>query len=332
MIRADKIISEFSLKPFGAKGWMKNDKLACPSCGRGGKFGFKISDVGGRVHCFICDYSANIYKYLKSTGRSDLISTDREYSAKAPIKFNFSRFSDEESGEDILPEVEMPFGCKNILHDDYLNKKGFTENDYKLFEPCITDSVIERKLNNYLIFKIKQEGRLVAWLARSKHSYDWHEENLRKHKENGDILQLRYRNSEGTDFNKILGGYDEINDNTDTVILVEGMFDRVGVNNKLMLDRQDGVKCCFTFGNKVSDAQISLLRNRKNLKNIVLLYDYGTVKQSKAYGMKLSKFFSTFVCLIEDSKVDPGDMPLPYLLKVLENKKSAINFYVSQIG
>lgn len=332
MIRPEKIISEFSLKPFGAKGWLKNDKTLCPSCGRGGKFGFKVNDNGGGVHCFICDYSANIYKYLTLVGRRDLISSDREYSVESPFRLNFSQFSSEKEKEEILPEVEMPFGCKRIYKDEYLDSRGFTKNDYDLFEPCVTDSVVERKLNNYLIFKMKQEGRLVAWLARSKHNYKWHEDNLRKHKEEGGILQLRYRNSDGTDFNKVLGGYDEINDKTDTVILVEGMFDRVGVNKKLRLDNQDGVKCCFTFGNKVSDSQISLLRNRKNLKNIVLLYDYGTVKQSKAYGMKLSKYFSTFVCLIEDSKVDPGDMPVSYLLKVLENKKSAINFYVSQLG
>ena len=331
MIRPDKIISEFSLKPFGAKGWLSNDKVACPSCNRSGKFGFKIDERGGGVNCFICDYSSNIYKYLILIGRRDLISNDREYSSKSPFSLKFSQFTEEEEKE-TLPEVDMPFGCKRIYEDEYLSKRGFSKSDYDLFEPCVTNSVVERKLKNYLIFKMKQEGKLVGWLARSKYDYKWHEENLRKHKEEGALLQLRYRNSDGTDFNNILGGYDDINDKTDTVILVEGLFDRVGVSSKLNLHSQDEVKCCFTFGNKVSDSQITLLRNRKNIKNIVLLYDYGTVKQSKAYGMKLSKYFSTFVCLVEDSKVDPGDMELPYLLKVLENKKNAINFYVSQIG
>jgi hypothetical protein len=62
------------------------------------------------------------------------------------------------------------------------------------------------------------------------------------------------------------------------------------------------------------------------------LYDYGTIKQSKTYGIKLSKYFNTDVCLIKNKSVDPGDMPLSYLLEVLKNKKDAVNFYITNIG
>ena len=324
----DKIQEELSLKAFGAKGWIKNDKIVCPACGRSGKFGFKLDEKGGGVHCFICDFSQNIYAYLTSIDRKDLISNTREYSSKKELNFNLKHANEDETE---LSEVKVPHGCKNVLNDAYLNKRGFTENDYKVFKPLYTNSILEKKLHNYTIFQLKQEGRLVGWLARSKYDKEWHEKNLKESKEGKCALQLRYRNSEGTDFSHILGGYDEIIDKTDTVILVEGLFDRVGVNSKLGLDKQEEIKCCFTFGNKVSDQQISLLRNRKNVKNLILLYDYGTIKQSKTYGMKLSKHFNTDVCLIKDSSVDPGDMPLKYLIEVLNNKKDAMNFYVTNL-
>jgi hypothetical protein len=329
-VNPNKIIEELSLKSFGAKGWLKNDKISCPSpnCGKSGKFGFKIDEKGGGVHCFICDFSQNIYAYLISINRKDLISNTREYSTKKELNFNLKRSEEEES---VLTEVKLPHGCKSILNDIYLNERGFTNNDYKTFHPLHTKSILSRSLHNYIIFQLKQENRLVGWLARSRYSKEWHEQNLKESKQGNCDLQLRYRNSEGTDFTHILGGHDEITDKTETVILVEGLFDRVGVNSKLKLDNQQEIKCCFTFGNKVSDEQINLLRNRKSIKNLILLYDYGTIKQSKTYGIKLSKYFNTDVCLIKNKSVDPGDMPLSYLLEVLKNRKDAINFYITNI-
>jgi Zn ribbon nucleic-acid-binding protein len=68
-IKESKVIEELQLVPFGGKGWMGGDNLVCPECNKSGKFGIKFSDNGGAVHCFICDYSESIYKYLKRIGK-----------------------------------------------------------------------------------------------------------------------------------------------------------------------------------------------------------------------------------------------------------------------
>ena len=114
-------------------------------------------------------------------------------------------------------------------------------------------------------------------------------------------LQIRYRNSEGTDFSKLLGGFDEITENTREVIIVEGIFDQTNISNLLETETDDYLKVVCSFGNKVSDEQIELLRTTK-VKRTILLYDYNTMKQSQTFSTELSKYFDSYVC----------DFPLMY--------------------
>jgi 5S rRNA maturation endonuclease (ribonuclease M5) len=164
-------------------------------------------------------------------------------------------------------------------------------------------------------------------MGRTKHNYLWHKENIRKHKENGEPLVLRYRNSTGTDFDSILGGYDEITDTTHTVIIVEGLFDKINVDRLLELDKSEDVKCCFTFGNSVSDGQQKLLRNKKSVDTVILFYDYDAFKQSRTYGLVLNQYFKTFVAEITDPNIDPGDMNIRQINSIFSKLYTALEYY-----
>jgi uridine kinase len=174
-------------------------------------------------------------------------------------------------------------------------------------------------------------GEPISWLARSKNSKEWHEENLNKFKERKVTLFPRYINSPGTDFDKILGGYDNITNNTHTLVIVEGLFDYINLSNLLKTNLYEEMKVIFTFGNKISDNQINLLRKKKSIKNIILMYDYNTIKQSKRYSLLLSKYYDVDICEIKDPDVDPGNMSESYLSDLLINKKNFLYFYTSKI-
>ncbi len=311
----DALKSEFSLRAFGAKGWQTSPKINCPYCGRGGKFGFMFSGDSGVVHCFFCGTSKPITTYLTNIDRKDLIikgapSVSLELKLSKP---NFSRDTDSKK----LGRITMPHGVKFLTEDEYLDSRGFTKYHYDLFQPSYTNSFLEDKLKGYIIFKIFQDGELVSWLARSRNNYEWHKKNLEDFKNGIGELKLRYINSTGTDFDMILGGIDEVTGETDTVIIVEGMFDKINVDKLLNLGESKKIKCLFSFGNKVSDGQVKLLKCKKSVKNIILLYDFGTQKQSRGYGLTLQNFWNVRVAEIKENGVDPGDITKIYLDKVI---------------
>lgn len=329
MIKIEKVKDDLRLRPFGAKGWLSNSNLACPECSRKGKFGIKQGEGGGVVHCFFCDYTASLYKYLIAINRKDLIAYEIEISLKTTLK----RLSDDDEDEsDEIPEVQLPKGFKRIFDDEYLNRRGWLPHHYEEYQVGTANHVLSKKLRDYLIFSIFQEGKRLSWLARTKNDYNWHKQNIEQAKEGLCKLIPRYRNSDGTEFDRILGGIDAVTDNTHTVILVEGMFDCTNTDTVLGLRETQDVRCCFTFGNKISDSQIEILKRKKGIETVILMYDYDTIKQSKTYGLKLSKHFNTYVTLNENPDIDPGNMDLKFAVNLLKNKMTALEFYLNMLN
>jgi len=326
-INKEKTIDDLGLTFFGGKGWMRSPDLVCTECGKAGKFGILFSEETGVVHCFKCGHSDSLVKFLKSISKSDLIIYETEISLTKKLK----TISRDQYEPKELPEVKLPKGFKHITNDEYLRERGFESYQYEQFEVGVTNHFLEKRLHNYLIFVIKQNRRTVGWLARSRQTKEWHEENLRQNKEEGVKLHPRYLNSSGTDFDHILGGVDELTDNTHTVIAVEGLFDKTNISNILKTNEYEELKVLFTFGNKFSEPQIYELR-KSNVKTIYLMYDEGTIQQSKQYSMELSKYFEVFVCYIDDPKIDPGNMDKNYLSKILDNAENYLYFYTSKIN
>lgn len=331
-IAKDDIIDDFKLVAFGAKGWLSNPDLACPECKRTGKFGIKFSDKSGSAHCFFCNYAVGIVNYLKLTGREKYIEYDEQFSTKIKLRALIPEWGEEEE----LPEVKLPRGYERIGYDPYLKNRNFKAIQYEQFEVGITNHFIEKRLHNYLIFVMIQRGRRVGWIARSKYTYQWHADNLATYKAGKGPLTLRYMNSTGTDFGKILGGFDTIPPDTKEVIIVEGLFDAANVSSLLRTHLSDEVKVVFTFGNKVSDDQQKLLRST-NVKRTIIMYDYGTQDQAKKYAAELSRYFESYACdwpLVRNNcgeEIDPGNCDYQLLTDVLSKKVNHIKFYNSKL-
>ena len=231
MINSSLIISELKLRPFGQKGWMNGD-VGCPQCGRSDKFGILFVDNSGVSSCFYCGVSWPLVYVLKSIGRQDLIG------------FDYSVYKDK-GLDDLEPEIEkktkvqeckLPIGFRRITKSDYLEERGFT--NYEKYKVGISN--LEKGLYGKIVFQLFQGGVLSAWIARSTQTKEWHINNLKQHKEEGGELVLRYKNS-NNDFTKILGGLDDIKPYTNTLILVEGLFDKENTDKQLSLDKNDDI-------------------------------------------------------------------------------------------
>lgn len=294
-------------------------KLYCPDCSRNDKFAVLFSEKGGVAHCFYCAQAWPLWKILKDIGRTDLLDYEQEFGGVIELAA-----LETEIGEIEEKEVSLPIGCRRIDHDAYLDARGFTNKQYEQYRVCVAE--LDPRTENKLVFQIYQRGRLAGWIARSKMTKEWHKENLRRYKELGEPLVLRYRNSEN-DFSTLLGGLDEITPNTHTLILVEGLFDKANIDRLLVLDACDDVKCCFTFGDDLSPAQAALIPS--TVETVILMYDEGTVKQLKGAGEKLMSKFDVQVAMIDEKDVDPGNITPDKLSKLFLHMKSFVYFYTS---
>lgn len=317
-----KVIRELDLKPFGVKGWMTNHKLICPWCGKDEKLGFLF--IGnGIVHHLKCGHKTSLYNYLKATNRMDLWGKEAptvRIQPLTPIKDSLVKEEKE------LEVKKLPLGFKPISKSDYLDNRGFLKEHYDLFNPGITN-LVPKLRKDYIIFNMKHGENLVGWLARSVMSKKWHDENLRLFKEGKSELKLRYENSSDTDFSKIVGGFNDITENTTTIVGVEGLFDKVGVDRKLGLNLSDEIKCCFFFGNHVSRNQAKLIKETfPNVKNFYLLFDYGTEQESSRAGGLLIDYFDVYISKIKIKGEDPGTMTSEQIIESLENSASIFEF------
>lgn len=311
----DRVILEMGLRKFGQKGWMRGN-LFCPECGRNDKFGILFVDNSAVTRCFYCAKSFSIFSVLKGINRLDLLDKEYYYQEKEMLSTLDKTVVEEEKS------VEQLIYLRDIDFDEYLNGRGFLDYQYQKFNVCVSD--VDPKVDDMIVFNILQRGRLSGWIARSRKSKEWHHENLKRHKELGEPLVLRYRNS-NNDFSKMLGGLDEITDRTHTLILVEGLMDKANIDRLMDLDNIDEIKCCFTFGSNLSEDQIKLIPN--SVEEIILMYDLGTFNIMQDVGSRLLTMFDVKVAILKDDDIDPGNMDKKYLFNILENLKEFLYFY-----
>src|SRR5690606_161123 len=120
-----------------------------------------------------------------------------------------------------------PFGWERILSgDNYLDSRGF-----KSYDNCeVGKTKLDPQLkDNYVVFLVRDNKQIKGYVGRhvwgKKEITEVNEKHFLKTGRKNYIK--RYKNSEGTNFSKLLYGYDEIPENCDLpVCLVEGIFDK----------------------------------------------------------------------------------------------------------
>ena len=300
----------------------KNIMGKCPWCNFT-EWGISVEE-GHQFNCFRaskCGESGNIFKFLKKIGRLDLINVSEKIDYSQKLENIIIKKLENENLDLIVPTITLPIGFKRIQNHPYLDERNFTE--YEKYKVGMTN--LDYKFKNYVIFQIEEEGKLKGYVSRSIHSKEYIEKWNNSH----DKKIQRYSNSVNVDFAKLLRGYDEITSNTKTVILVEGLFKKINIDRLLELDKQEEIKCCVTFGAKISEEQVLKLQ-LKGIESVILMFDPDVINKIKKHSLQLTSEFESIQIGFNKDK-SPDDFNLEDLTNVLDNLESPLNFYVKKV-
>lgn len=311
----------------------------CPYCGKdNGKFGIYVGKETERKkpfmsHCFSCNHSTfTLDQLLTDIGRTDLIvskTVDLKAAVDTQILFKIEEEKDEI--DDSLAPVDLPEFWKRSFNNTCLRDRGLVYDDYEYF-PVGTTCGFNFKFNDYTIFPIVDNGIVVGYVSRhiwSKQEIDSY--NV-KAKRKGEYMIMRYRNSTENDFVKLLYNYDAvIEDETDTVIICEGIFDVIALTRKLELYDNNQIAAVATFGKKISLIQIYKLQS-KGVKTIVIAYDGDAVNSIKKSAEMLSQYFTVLIADIPNPKDDVDSMDFMGLYQLFsENLKTPLQYKLTKI-
>ena len=260
----------------------------CPFCGK--ESHLYINKRTQAFDCKKCGESGNIYKLLRFLGKTYLLdgATVVEHETINSIR----SIIDEDKKEiklEKLPVVKMPIGYK-VLHNSnkYLISRGINKDLCERYRFGVTNLI--SKYKDYILIPIFDDGKIRGYIGRYGNKV------VPKYK-------LRYNNSIGTEFAQLLFGYDEITSHTISVIIVEGVFDKIAVDKALDLFNNDEIKCVCTFGKKISEYQIQKLKIKGVIK-VILLYDYDALKDVRRIGLELQKDFITDITYTTKKDID----------------------------
>lgn len=288
----------------------------CPFCGKS-KHCY-INKKTQAWDCKKCGASGSIYTLLKRLNKLYLLG-DKTVEVEDEIKsIRQIQRETEKKDEDIkeLPEKRMPVGFK-VCCDKYLRSRGITLEDCRKYK--IGKTKLSFKYQDYILIPIYDDNKIRGFLGRY---------GCKKVPDD----KLRYKNSIDTDFSCLLYGYDDIVEGeTATVIITEGVFDKISCDKKLKLYEDNAVRSVCTFGKKISNVQIKKLLN-KGVSNIILSYDYDALKEIKKYGIELTEFFNTVSVAVSTNKKDIDECTAEEVLEVFANIRDIEDFNLNVVG
>lgn len=297
---ADELLYDLSGKLDGSR---RNILVKdCPFCGHDGfKYGIYVgNNIGkkrfGMSNCYHCNRRfGNLQSTLKALGREDLLP--KETADLDDDDDDVSEIFTDEIDDDLI-EISMPKGYKRCFKNRYLKSRGWVVDDYEYF-PVGTNRAFEREYEDYVILEVRDEGRLVGFVARSILS----KEEIDSYNSRHHYKIRRYKNSDernGNGFSKMIYNYDAIEPmETHSVILCEGPFDVVGLNRKLDLYDNKSIVPVATFGKKISQEQMYKLQ-KKGVEQIVIGYDNDAKETTSRVAMELEKYFDVLIADIPD--------------------------------
>lgn len=282
----------------------KNLYATCPSCGQN-EFGISLND-NHRFGCFRkkdCGFTGNIFTLLAYLGKS-VHEVRPSLFPRTTLDIDKMLIHEQEVLDLQIADCPLPLGFRRLNSHPYLDSRGFLPDDYERYH--VGQTIIDSRYKDFVIFGIKQFGEIKATVARSQKSKAEIDALNTMYKLKGlDKKALRYINSY-SDFAKILLGVEELTPETDTVIVVEGLFDKQNTDRVLDLRSQQEVKCVATFKCGMSPEQKFLLQ-QSGVKNVVVMYDPDVISEIKEAAFDLDPYFNVHVGYCESGR-DPGDM------------------------
>lgn len=309
----------------------------CPFCGHERHFYLNVNKVlikSGRNYlscwdCKKCGEKGNIRKLLVKLQKITLLDDGKYNDLHKKINNKLLDKLEDSSLDLTIPEIKLPLGFKRLKQDNYLKSRGFTNLEFEKYK--IGKTRLIPTLVDYVIIAIEDNKKVRGYISRSILSKDEIDCLNRGYKKQGlKIKYLRYQNSKNTSFNKLLLGYDEIMFTTEWVVLVEGFFDKVKVDQALKLDFSDEIKCCATFGKSISLEQVRKLQKR-GVGKIILTQDPDALSETKGYAFMLKEEFETVLIGTTDKDNDLGSSSYRDIERVFNNLRNPTDFALSVV-
>lgn len=326
--RHSKTIQFFQLKPVMGT-WQEAGK--CPFCQTEGKFGIKLNDVAKSnyknhisFNCFkgSCQQKGSEYKLFDKIGQGHLLKQGEFIGNKKEVDSAKIKEFGERELELEVPTLKPPLGFRRCSENQYLQDRGFESWQFETYH--IGTTKFYSPLKDRVIFLVMEDGENKGFVARTTWSKKEIEQYERKH---GHFP--KYVNEKGADFAKLLFGIDEITEETEQVILVEGVTDKANVDRQLKLNLSPKIKCCCTFGKKISEEQVMKLWKR-GVSSVILLYDPDAINSAKKYSYFLRSWnIAVKVGYLSDK--DPGELSHDEIVKVLADTQSPDEFSVNRV-
>lgn len=305
------------LRPSGDRGWMVT---TCIFCGKRDRFGVLLEQHGEHkphFHCFKCGKAGSLRFLARHIGRPELVSGT--YVAPMDIGIEIETDLDMD-----MPVCKQPIGFRRVNDHPYLDERHISNEQRQRYKFGTTR--LHPKLRDEYMITIVEEGEVsLGYVARSLMSKSWIDEYNSTH----EIEYQRYRNSE-SDFSKLVFGLSDVDlEYTKTMIITEGMYDKLSVDRKMNLYNHPITKCGCTFGTKLSDIQATKIA-MSGVENVIILYDNGTVDKSK----KVSKLASTYFRSVKIASLktgDPDEVGVEELVSAVNNAKSVIEYSLTEL-
>jgi hypothetical protein len=291
----------------------------CPLCGKDKHF--YINSKTFLWDCKKCKQEGNLFKLLKHLDRLDLLEFENAVDKNRVSIKSINLLKGEETDFTIDSDIfdfkpfKLPVGWKRIYANKYLKfDRKWKDSDFENYEVGQTNLI--SKLKSYVIFPIRYKSGNVGYISRNELKDE----------------RLRYINSK-SDFSTFFYGLDRLTYETETVILNEGLFDCKKWNDELDLLNQNEVVSLATFGNKLSEKQLMILRYFKlygNLKNIIVCFDKDSVSIIKETFSGIQREFSVKVALAENKDID--NCSSKEFLSVVNNINTFDSFFFKRVG
>ena len=290
----------------------------CPFCGKSEHF--YINKKTQKFDCKKCGVSGGIYKLLKHVDKLYLLGAPT-FKVESEIK-SISEIEEADSKAENaeikpLPEIKMPAGFREYDYlTPYMHQRRNTMQDVKHWH--FGQTKISSRYIGYVLIPIYDNGKIRGFIGR------YGSKNVPDDK-------LRYSNSLNTDFSCLLFGYEDIiKGKTETVVITEGLFDAIAVTKKLNLFADESVRAVCTFGKKISQTQINKLLE-KQVRRVILLYDYDALKEIRHYATVLDDYFDTKVAVALGKK-DIDECTIEEVIEVFENMRGVRQFNSDIVG
>jgi hypothetical protein len=308
----------------------------CPKCGFQ-EFGISTKE-GHKFGCFRkskCGWTGNIWTLLIELGILGDYLREKQISEGNKIldRINLEEIEEEEKEDILFEEIPLPFKYARLTGEElnnpvtkYLKGRGWD------FENEVGYSSIDKEVGwgRYAIFPVRMnQNSLNGWVARSiKSKREIETHNLSKPFDK----ILRYKNSV-TDFGKLFYGWEEEKIlEIETVILVEGIFDKVNIDKLFNLSKNKKIICYATFKCGVSEEQLILLKKLKKMQKLIIFYDNDVVEKIKRVCIFLEKLkVDLFVAFNDEDSRDAGDADEELIENIFNNLKKPYDFFMNKV-